>query len=115
MPLIGDFPCKDSVLPDQCAFHLPPFARTPFRGKYICALMSNCQGFVYNTGLNMVVMKNDVKGFPKYSPGIELYVKTSYIPFVNLTMEECAASMQVSRKYVTLAFSTQVNSTFHVL
>ena len=93
LPLTGDFPCKDSVLPDKCAFYLPKLTRVPTKGKYICtSMLLKCQGFVYNTGINMVIMKSSVSGFPNYSPGMELYVKSSYRELLNVTLEECATS-----------------------
>ncbi|XP_020914580.1 uncharacterized protein LOC110252137 isoform X2 [Exaiptasia diaphana] len=88
--LIGDFSCDKSVLPDKCAFNVRPF---PYGKKY-CSMMSQCQGFVYNSGLNMVVLKNTVKGAAKYSPGFELHIKSYYHDSVNITLEECAATIE---------------------
>lgn len=96
--LIGDFPCDESVIPDKCAFNLPPFTRVPTKGKIYCFKVSKCQGFVYNTGLNMVILKKSVKGIPKYSPGFELYIKSIYYDLVNITIEECATTIEKVNK-----------------
>jgi len=90
----GDFTCQDSVVPGKCAFYLPLFTRVPTKAKVNCALMSACHGFVYNTGLNLVILKNSMQGNTKYSPGLELYVKNRYYDSLDLTVEECAASIK---------------------
>jgi hypothetical protein len=97
MPLLGDFPCEGSEVPGKCGFHLDINARSPTKGRRMCSLMGpQCKGFVYNSGVNLVILKNDVQGFPKYTVGFELHVKKVYVKLVNVTTEECATSVKVS-------------------
>ncbi|XP_031563675.1 uncharacterized protein LOC116299188, partial [Actinia tenebrosa] len=95
LPLGGDFSCKRSQVPGKCAFYLELHARVPRKGKAMCSWMGpKCKGFVYNSGINLIILKNSIKGSPKYSLGFELYVKKAYVDLVHVVIEECAPSLK---------------------
>ena len=111
MDLVGgsDFECTSSVVEGKCAFRS---TRASYRtlGKFKCMLyISQCQGFVYNMGSNLVLLKSDVAGKLAFSPGMTFFVKNKYSSKLDLEIkyEECAAEIKKVGELIIALWVTQ--------